>query len=55
MTASPPTTDIRILRWNGREVPSAEVELGSTRLIAGRFSSTINSKISAIEVSSFAQ
>jgi len=30
-----------------------EVELGSTRLIAGR--STINFKVSAIEVSSFAQ
>jgi hypothetical protein len=29
--------------------------LGSTRLIAERFSSTINFKINAIEVSSFAQ
>jgi hypothetical protein len=33
----------------------AEVELGSKRLIAGRFSSTIKFKINAIEVSRFDQ
>jgi hypothetical protein len=38
-----------------RHRPSAEVELGSTWLIAGRFSSTPNFTISAVEVSSFAQ
>jgi len=39
----------------GSDLPSAEVELGSTRLIAGHFSSTINFNISGIEVSSSAQ
>jgi hypothetical protein len=38
-----------------REGPSAEVEPGSTRLIAGRVSSKINFNVSGIYVSSSAQ
>jgi hypothetical protein len=43
-----PNCDVRVVSF----IP---LELGSTWLIAGRFSSTPNFKISAIEVSSFAQ
>ena len=52
-----PNCDVRVadLCCNVAKEPSAEVGLGSTWLIAGRFSSTPNFEISAIAMSSFAQ
>jgi hypothetical protein len=55
MTHCAPVTGRRGRRPWHLQRAKAEVELGSKRLILGRFSSTINFKINAIEVSRFDQ